>query len=184
MYTLYIDTHSIKLVLALFKDDEVLKKIEVTSAEHSKNVVLNINNMLKEHELEVTDLNEIIVIIGPGSFTGVRIGVVIAKMIAYTKNILVKPISFLEAASLSYDNYVTLGIKDRNGAFVASFNSNHELVEDYEYINNQDLESYPKEIIYQEEVDLNRLIHYVKNKDVINPHLLKPLYVKKIEVLK
>lgn len=184
MYTLYIDTHSMKLVLALFKEEKVLKKIEIDSETHSKIVVLNINNMLNEYKLEVSDLNEIIVIVGPGSFTGVRIGVVIAKIMAYTKNILVKPISFLEAVSLSYDYDVTLGIKDRNGAFIASFNTNHELVEDYEYVKNGDLESYPKNIIYEEEVDLEKLIHYMKNKKGINPHLLKPLYVKKIEVLK
>ena len=46
-------------------------------------------------------LDEIIVVNGPGSFTGVRLGVTIAKTLAYTLNIPIKTISSLEVSSIS-----------------------------------------------------------------------------------
>lgn len=184
MYTLYIDTHSMKLVLALLKNKKLLKTVEINSNEHSKMVVDNIHELLSDASIEVDHLNEIIVITGPGSFTGVRIGVVIAKMIGYTKKINVKPISFLEAVSINYDYNVTIGIKDRNGAFLATFNEAHELISDYIYLNNSELLNYKEDILYDDCVDLEKLALYMQNKESINPHLLKPLYVKKIEVLK
>ena len=103
-------------------------------------------------------------------------------MISYCKNIPVKAISYLQALSLKYDNDLLIGIKDRNGAFVGSFNRDHDLVLDYFYLSNKELESYPKKIKLDEEINLDMVYKYLKNKEDIDPHLLKPIYVKKIEV--
>lgn len=66
--------------------------------------------------------------------------------------------------------------------FVGNFNANHELVEDYVYMDNKHINN--KDIKEDIEIDLMKVYEYMKDKDAINPHLLKPLYVKKIEVMK
>ncbi len=182
MYTLYIDTHFVNLVMGLFKDEELLAEKVISSNEHSKNTMSLLDNLLKEFKLDVKDLNEIIVVIGPGSFTGVRIGVVIAKMLGYTLSIPIKEITYLEAMSLNYNDDVILGIKDRNGAFIGEFDNNHELVRDYYYLSNTELKNDKRNIIYDEEVDLLKIKEFTLNRKSTPPHLLKPLYVKKIEV--
>lgn len=183
MYSIYIDTHFVNLVLALYKNEKLVEKQELESNKHSENTIPLLESLLNKYSLTFDDIGEIIVVVGPGSFTGVRIGVVIAKMIGYTKNIIVKQVSYLELLSLNYDEPVTLGIKDRNGAFVASFNAFHELTQDYVYYSNKELEDH-KDIVYTDNIPYEKIATYMKEKDAINPHLLKPLYVKKIEVQK
>ena len=132
MYSLYIDTHYVELVLALFRDGELLCKKEFESNKHSENTVSLLNELLTENNITVNDLNEVIVINGPGSFTGVRIGVVIAKMIGYCKNINIKSLSYLEAMALNYQECI-VGLKDRNGIFIGEFDKDHNLINDYYY---------------------------------------------------
>jgi len=95
MYTLYIDTHYINLVIALYKDNKVIAKKELSSNKHSSYTVPTINDILKEKNITIKELNEVIVINGPGSFTGVRIGILLAKILGYTLNIPIKSISYL-----------------------------------------------------------------------------------------
>lgn len=182
MYTLYIDTHFINLVVGLFKDDKLLEKLCLESNSHSINTINLIKEIMDNNKISVDDIKEIIVINGPGSFTGVRIGIVIAKMFGYTKNIVIKEISYSQALALNYDESVVVGIKDYNGIFGAEFDSNHNLINDYFYINNRDMSNYQGNIKLEENVDLNKVYQFLKTKDGISPHTLKPLYVKKIEV--
>jgi len=184
MYTLYIDTHFVNLVLALFQDDVLLEQKILESNKHSENTIPLLEELLKKHSLFVSDLKEIIVIEGPGSFTGVRIGIVIAKVLGYSLHLPIKTLSYLEAMSLHYDEAVVLGIKDRNGVFVGEFDAKHRLQGDYYYLTNQELKCSNKKIIMDDYVDLNQIKEFVKSKESISPHLLKPLYVKKIEVEK
>ena len=178
MFTLYIDTHMEYLVMGLIKDEKLITKKVLKSNKHSEHTVNLLKEMIEENNITFDDIKEIIVINGPGSFTGVRIGIVVAKILGYTKNIPVKTISYLQALSLDYDYEVTLGIKDKNGIFGASFNKEHELINDYFYIDNYD------NIIIKsdDEVDILKVYNYLKDKKAVNIHLLKPLYVKNIEV--
>ena len=84
--------------------------------------------------------------------------------------------------ALVYNTSVVLGIKDRNGAFIGEFDSNHVLVKDYYYLKNEELKNNKVDIIFDEVIDFKKVLQFVKNKDCINPHFLVPLYVKKIEV--
>ena len=182
MYTIYIDTHYINLVLALFKDNQIIDKKVLESNLHSKYTVSLLKDLLNDNNILVDDLKQIIVINGPGSFTGVRIGIVIAKILGFTKNIPIKTLSYLEAMALNYDGDVLVGLKDKNGSFIGQFDIDKELIGDYFYLSNKELDSFDKEIKYDSTIDLVKVFNYVKNKDSVLPHLLKPLYIKKLEV--
>lgn len=181
MHTLYIDTH-FNLVLAIFKNDDILLKKEISSNYISKDTIPLLEELLNECNISLNDLKEIIVVLGPGSFTGVRIGIVIAKIIAYCLKINVKSISYLEALSLNFEHDIVVGLKDKNGAFVGEFDKNHNLVKDYYYLKNDELINNSLNINFDSNVDLIKVKQYAKYKDNILPHSLVPLYVKKIEV--
>lgn len=183
MYTLYIDTHSDLLEVALYKDGHVIKEENVFSHMHTDNAVNLIDLMFKETNITILDISLIIVINGPGSFTGVRIGVVIAKIMAYTKNIKVKALSYLEAMAISFKEDVNVGIKDRNGVFIGEFNKDYTLKRDYFYLTNEELNNYKENLRIDVKVDLENVYKYMENKEEVSPHLLNPLYVKKLGMI-
>ena len=182
MYCLYIDTHFKSLVLVLFKNDLIVSKIEIDSGKHSQYMIDSLKKILEENKITVNEIDSIIVINGPGSFTGVRIGIVVAKIIGFTKKVHVKVLSYLEALVLNYDSDVNLGFRDKNGVFIGEFDGNKKLKKDYYYLNNEEFLKYNKDIVLDEEVDFYKVYAYMKDKNSINIHELKPLYVKKIEV--
>ena len=182
MYTVYIDTHYVDLHVALFKDGQVIDEIKRSDGKHSTYFINSLKELIERNHILIDNLNSIIVINGPGSFTGVRIGVVVAKMISYCKNIPIKVISSLQAVALKYQDIVTIGIKDKNGIFIGKFDKNHELISDYFYLNNKEIIDYKENIIIDDDIDLDRVYAYLQTKNSISPHLVKPIYVKKIEV--
>ena len=182
MFELFIDTHYQELVLVLFKDGKIFDKKIRKDGKHSEYFISLLQELLEQNSVTFDDLSGIIVINGPGSFTGVRIGVVVAKMISYSKNIPLKALSYLQALDLEYDGEVFVGITDKNGVYVGRFNQDHELIGDYFYLSNKDWESFGESILVDGVLDLNKVYLYMKKQDAIEPHLLKPIYIKKIEV--
>lgn len=184
MNTVYIDTHFKKLVLGLLKDGKLVDKKEFLSNKHSENTVRLLQELLKDNKLAAKDIEQVIVINGPGSFTGVRIGVVVAKVMGYTRNIKIKAISYLQALDLEYNRDITLGISDKNGVFGGSFNSRHELLKDYFYLSFDEIKKSNLDItiLDDKDVDMELIFKYLEDKEEVNPHVLKPLYVKRIDV--
>ena len=180
MYTLFIDTHGAMLHVTLFLDGKVVEEIKKEGM-HSTYFVDSIKDLLEQKEITFDDLSGIIVVNGPGSFTGVRIGVVVAKMIGYCKNIPIKVISSLQAVALKYQECI-IGIKDRNGAFIGKFKQNHDLASDYFYLNNKELSDFKEDIIFDDDINLDMVYEYLLDKKEVHPHFVKPIYVKKIEV--
>ena len=80
MMTLFIDTSFSDVSIAILKDNKILsQKIDNLHMEHSKYVVKYIKECLEESKIDANQIDNIMVCIGPGSFTGIRIGVTIAK---------------------------------------------------------------------------------------------------------
>lgn len=85
MLVLGIDTSNAVLTIALVENDKVLKEItEVTKNDHSKKLMPAIKQLFELTNRNPQQLNRIVVAEGPGSYTGVRIGVTVAKMLAWT----------------------------------------------------------------------------------------------------
>ena len=83
MYSLFLDTHDKNVIIILFKDGKIVDEVNVESPnKHSQIVMPSLKGLLDKNALNVHDLNEILVVNGPGSFTGERIAVTIAKTLA------------------------------------------------------------------------------------------------------
>lgn len=104
MYNLILDTSTKYLYLALVKDDKVIKEIQTEGLKnHAGMSVFELDKMLNEAGITVDDLEGIYCGYGPGSYTGERISVTIAKMLASLKNIPLYAVSSLYLAASGYD---------------------------------------------------------------------------------
>ena len=197
MITLFIDTSSVDVSIAILNDDKILYKIvKSIPNKHSVYTVDFINEALIKCNVGAKDIKKIMVVNGPGSFTGLRIGVTIAKVYGYLCNIEVIPVSSLKMLSLScshdyclslidahHDNYyIGLYDKDNNNVIDEEFNSIGrvlELMDKYnpklvscDDIDNSDIK------IKKLDLDISNIYNYYKNIDAVNVHLLVPKYLK------
>ena len=190
MYTLFISTYDKLINISLIKNEKLVNTLEEYSKQnHSTLVMPMIDKILKNNKISTSDLNEIIVVNGPGSFTGVRIGVVIAKTLAYTLSIPIKTITSLECILVSNRTITNklASIPDTKGYYVGYSNKDNELIEEFKYLKKSEYEEYIKEkkdyIITNDNFDINNIYNYLKNKESINPHLVNPIYIKGIDAL-
>lgn len=85
MLTLGIETSQRQGTVALVRDGKYLDEriLSTGGRRHAQSLVAEIDVMLREHDATPADCDVVAVSIGPGSFTGLRVGVVCAKTFAY-----------------------------------------------------------------------------------------------------
>ena len=208
---LYIDTSSNYLHSALLKENKLLDKISKNfNKDLSKYALSCIDKMLKNNNCTIDNIDKIIVINGPGSFTGIRIGLTIAKTIAWAKKIKIIEISSLMAMSLSVKDkkirYVVPIIDARRG-FVYSgiydnINKCYVLKEQYLSLNtlHATLKTLEQTNVENDSIifvtndniettykvidyipDFENIVLNTLNNEPINPHLVDANYLKLTE---
>ena len=121
---LAIDTATKSIYLALIIDGVVIESINQEGASnHSVTIMPLIDQLLRKQSLNLRMIDGVLVGIGPGSYTGVRIGVAIAKMIGYLNPIEVYSFSSLALlATVSNSEHILAYIDARRGnAFLSTF---------------------------------------------------------------
>ena len=105
-HVLAIDTGSRVQSLALLDGETVLEHSQRrVRFNHGSTLLTHLSETLEEHDLEVSDLDLISVGVGPGSFTGLRVGLSIAKSLARAEAIPIAGVSTL--AALAYPVAIT-----------------------------------------------------------------------------
>ena len=100
---LVIDTATSRLSLALLADGELTGELTWWSKQnHTAELIPSLNYLLDRAGIGLDDLRGIIVAKGPGSFTGLRVGVTTAKGLAISKGVPVVGIGTLEARAYPY----------------------------------------------------------------------------------
>jgi len=108
MKILAIDTSNFALGVALLNGNQVVGEyITNVKKNHSVRAMPAIEKLMHDCDMKPVDLDKIVVAKGPGSYTGVRIGVTIAKTLAWTLNIPISGVSSLEV--LAANGNVFLG---------------------------------------------------------------------------
>ena len=176
---LFIDTHTELITIALKTKENLFIKTKESEYSHSIYTMPMIEELFKENNLNVKDLDEIIVVNGPGSFTGIRIGLSIAKTIAYALNLKIHTISSLKAYLISSDiNEEKMAvIEDNKGYYVCAFDKNNNTIVEETYLEENPYQY--KEVDYR--LDINKIIEYCNKFESENPHHIKANYIKKIE---
>ena len=180
MKTLYIDTHLYDIDIILFKDDEIIQRKIISGEKYNSPYLMPaIKDVCPDK-----DFDDIIVINGPGSFTGVRLGVTIAKTLAYTMHKKIRAVSYFDLMAFSSDSGKHIfGISDGNGYFIASYD-NYVLQDSMYYLSNKDFDEFVKTNNVETDVSINyiEVLNRVSNIKDMNPHAVKPLYIKLIGV--
>ncbi len=127
MLTLSIETSAITASVALCSNGDILKYKMVNDGKtHSEVLMPLIEEVMDGHSCD--ELNRIALSNGPGSFTGIRIGVATVKGIAFKNKINCIPVSSLEAAAYNFANTKSLicsAMDARRGQFyTALFKAN------------------------------------------------------------
>lgn len=179
---LFIDTHDELITIALKNKENLFIKTQESEYSHSIYTMPMIESIFKENNLEIKDLEKVIVINGPGSFTGIRIGLSIAKTLAYALNIKINTISSLTAylVSNNTNNDKKAVIEDNKGFYVSVFDKDNNVIVEETYI---DEDNYNYEEV-EKKLDIEKIINYLENKESENPHFVKANYIKKLEVEK
>jgi tRNA threonylcarbamoyladenosine biosynthesis protein TsaB len=120
MTILAIDTSNYPLGVALIEDNQVLGEyITNLKKNHSVRIMPAIQTLMRDCERVPAQLTKIVVAKGPGSYTGVRIGVTIAKTMAWSLKIPLVGISSLEViaagAGRYFDGYISPLVDARRG---------------------------------------------------------------------
>ena len=186
MFTLFISTYNENLTIGLLKDDSLVSKEEKkTIHSHSEFLVPLIKKILDNNNLKPQDLNQILVVNGPGSFTGIRLGITVAKTLAYTLNIPIKTITSIEALACSIDDKdKIITISDNKGEYIGIFKDNKLF--DLFYLNEESSKEYLKDNnnVYKTDVlNIQKIYGYSKNLETTNAHAVKAIYIKQIEAL-
>lgn len=135
MLTLSFDTCFNKSYIVLKKDSIILnyEKIESTDANyHSAYLIPKIRDILKQNSILIENIDAIGVNIGPGSFTGIRAGITIARVLAQQANVKLVGVSSLEILSkINNSNKSTIVLLDarKNKVYFAKYFNNEVIVE-------------------------------------------------------
>ena len=135
MKILAIDTSSAICSTALLEDDRKLdeKKLD-NGMTHSENLMPLIDKLLKENAVDLKDIDLFACSIGPGSFTGIRIGISTIKPFAEVLNKPIASVTSLETLAANVekgDVIVTLIDARNNQVYAGIFDNNYNKLEEY-----------------------------------------------------
>jgi len=203
MILLSFDTALNKTYVTLSKDGKILESKIVENTEdnyHSAFLISTIKEILKENNLKPQDINLLAVNIGPGSFTGIRASLTVAKVTAQELNIKIVPVESLQILSkLNPTEKETLVALDarRDMAYVYNTNDNQtklvsinelkQIVKEKDYFiitdkNTSNTLNLSNNLIYeQEETNLGIILNniaYEKQNFALKANELQALYIQ------
>ena len=137
MKILAIDTSSKVCSVSILEDDVVIDEIILDDGKtHSENLMPLLDTLLNHNGVNIQDIEMMSVCVGPGSFTGIRIGVSTVKAIANVLNIKIASVTSLEALARNIeaekDQIIVPLIDARNNkVYAGAFDSDFNLIEEY-----------------------------------------------------
>ena len=134
MRLLSIDTTSNVCSVAILDNDTLICELNSTDMKtHSEKLMPLIDEALSKAKLKLADIEAIACGIGPGSFTGIRIGIATVKAIAEVFELPVIGITSLETLAFATTGKTICSLIDakNNQVYCGIFNEEHTLLEDY-----------------------------------------------------
>lgn len=183
------------MCIAILENDKVLYSFnEEIKVDMASKIIPVIEDAFQNVSFSVNDINRIYVVCGPGSFTGVRVGVTVAKIMAWSLKkeiVLLSSLEFLATTPVS-TKYLIPAIDARRGYVYASvYDSNLNIILEDQYLPFENLKGYLKEgtVISHDElpnriepkVDLSLIVRRHQLDVSSNPHEVKPNYLKLTE---
>lgn len=192
MITILLDSSNTNLSVGLAKDNLLLDYISYEAwQQQSEFMIPELDKLLTKHGVKKEDISDVIVANGPGSYTGVRIAITIAKVIATALNVKLYAVSSLRVQKDCKNPSICL-INARSGrSYVGVYQDQETILKDC-IMKNDDVLNYIKEhpnysvcgdvkYLGFEVLETNNIQEMLNLKSclqAINPLSLKPVYMK------
>ena len=135
MKILAIDTSSKICSVAILENDKLIDEINLDDGKtHSENLMPLISRVLNNNNIGIKDIEMIACSVGPGSFTGIRIGVATVKPIAEVLGIRLASVTSLETLARNVENeetIVSLIDARNNQVYAGIFDNKYDKKEEY-----------------------------------------------------
>lgn len=192
MITVLLDSSNTNLSVGIAKDNLLLDYISYEAWQRqSEYMIVELNKLLEKHNIQKEDIKEVIVAKGPGSYTGVRIAITIAKTIAVALEAKLYAVSSLRVQKDGVRPSICL-INARSGRSYVGVYQDQKILLDDCIMKNDEVINYIKDhpdyavcgetkYLNIEGVLSNNLQEMLNLKDSlesINPLSLKPVYMK------
>ncbi len=106
MVELAFDASARSASVCLIRDEKDLSSISIENGNtHSEELMVLMDNLLQKENVDINDIAAIYIANGPGSFTGIRIALSVAKGLAHAINVPLYPVSTLQALSYHGKNH-------------------------------------------------------------------------------
>ncbi len=156
MKILSVDSSSVTASVAITENGKVLAENFINNGlTHSQTLMPMVDKTIKESGISVKDIDLFAITHGPGSFTGVRIGIASVKGMADALNKKCVTVSTLEAIAepLKNDDVIACAVMDArcNQVYTAFFNKGNRLCEDKAILIDElgeELKQYDKKIVF------------------------------------
>lgn len=193
MITLCMDTSHRFLVLALYDEDNLLASIEEEIPKRqSEEIFPKLNEVMAKANKKPMDIDQIVISKGPGSYTGVRIAMSIAKVICALRKIPLYTISTLQLYAGNEDCRVVLDARGGR-VYTACYKDAKEIesasVKEIDEIDVQDMALVGDGSLFGKEDNYPSIAkNFILVKDAWelaeNVHLVVPEYLKSIDAYK
>ena len=137
MKNLAVDTSSKICAVAILEDNNKIDEISLDNGKtHSENLMPILKEVLERNNLKLSDFNLISVSVGPGSFTGIRIGIASINPLAEVYNLPVASVTSLESLARNVENVesdttiISLIDARNNQVYAGVFDNDYNLKEE------------------------------------------------------
>ena len=185
---LFIDTATTNLVVAIIINGKIAYMYDNNdNHDMSSKMMPVLYEAFEKSNLKPVDIDKIFVVNGPGSFTGIRVGLTVAKTMAYTLNIPIVPISSLEVMASGICGTALINAR-RGYVFAGTYDEDlNVLYKDSYVLMNGNLEK--PYVSYDDfefdtikpKLNILKVILKHENDEPMNVHKLNPNYLKLTE---
>lgn len=192
MKTLVLDTSTNLLYISFIFDEKVVYEVKSVGLNNHSDYLLDlIQKGLNETNIEVKNFDKIIIGVGPGAYTGLRVSMSVAKMFSWTLNIPLYSISSLDLLTSGYkdDGLYLVKFKAKKGyIYHKAFEINNgetKLITNEMFVSDEFIDTYKKDNFKNVFIVSNDLYNIdvlnIKEDDiklVNNVHALEPNYLR------
>ncbi|MBO6262314.1 MAG: tRNA (adenosine(37)-N6)-threonylcarbamoyltransferase complex dimerization subunit type 1 TsaB [Bacilli bacterium] len=192
MITVLLDSSNTNLSVGIARDNLLLDYVSYEAWQRqSEFMIVELNKLLEKHNIKKEEIKEVIVAKGPGSYTGVRIAITIAKTIAVALDAKLYAVSSLRVQKDGAFPSICVINARSNRSYVGVYQDQKILLDDCIMKNDEVLkylQDHPNYVLCgeakylgQEGKQTNNLQEMLNLKDSlesINPLSLKPVYMK------
>lgn len=201
---LSIDTYSEVIGISIIKDHKVLIDLSISKPKpFSEIIIKKIYEILEELQIDKNSIKKIVVNKGPGSYTGLRVGITVAKTLSYSLNLELYSYISLDVMAYKYKHFngnIICGINAGKGEVYSKIYKSEDFelkqISDIKLLKFEEFENFVKDTENSLVIEKNLNLQ-VKNKETIleslsvngafyalkhnlteNPFSIEPIYIR------